>query len=176
MSTDSATAAPPCRGNRNICLVFHEELCQTLSFQEQQQQSRLHCKKDVLLGKQIPAAVSSKHPRFIHAHTETCPHKGLRFFNSRCAPNRNSSKCISDSPFESPPFFWRSSWTNSTGMLFYCTKETEAVRGNVPDHFKAGLLLLDDFYPLQTTGEGKDEWKRTIQQRSQLRQTIGENI
>ena len=110
----------------------------------------------MLLGKQIPAAVSSKHPRFIHADAETHTHTRPSFLNSRCVPNRNSSKCISDSPFKSPYFFWRSSWTNSAGVLFYCTKETEAVRGNVPDHFEAGsLLLLDDFIPFKSQERGR---------------------
>lgn len=91
-----------------------------------------------------------------YTHTQRCAHtKAFIFLNSHCAPNRNGSKCISDSPFESPYFFWHSSWTNSTGMLFYCTKETEAVRGNVPDHFKAGLLLLDDSVPFKSQVRGR---------------------
>lgn len=108
----------------------------------------------VLLVKQMLAAVSARHPHFIHTHTDSDTHTVLYFFNSFCVPDRNGSKPISDSPLESHYFFWHSSCTNSTWVFSY-TEGMWAVRGNVPDHFKAGLLLLDGFIPFKSQERGR---------------------
>lgn len=104
----------------------------------------------------------------VRVHPQGCAHKSLQFFNSHRAPDKNSSKPISASPFQSPYFFWRFSQTNSTGVLFYCTKETEAVRGNVPDHFKAGLLLLNDFIPFKSPERGRMNGKGPYSRKADL--------
>lgn len=126
------------------------------------------CKKGAhVLGEQIQQLRHQNiHGSYTHAEMHT--HKGLHFFNSHCAPDKNCSKRVSDSPFESPYFFWRFSQTNSTGVLFYCTKETEAVRGKVPDHFKAGLLLLNDFIPFKSPERGRMNEKGPYSRRANL--------
>lgn len=119
-----------------------------------------------MLGEQTEQ-LRHQHLRGWCAHAEMRT-QSLHFSNSHCAPDKTSSKCVSDSPFESPYFLWRFSQTNSTGVLFYCTKETEAVRGNVPDHFKAGLLLLNDFIPFKSPERGRMNGKGPYSRKANL--------
>lgn len=91
------------------------------------------CKKGAhVLGEQIQQLRHQNiHGSYTHAEMRT--HKGLHFFNSHCAPDKNCSKRVSDSPFESPYFFWRFSQTNSTGVLFYSARCFTVLRKTVFD-------------------------------------------
>lgn len=68
MSTDSATAAPRCGGNRNIYLVFYGKLHQTIRVWGGKR--LLHCKKDAWVTGE--ADTSSCVIKTSTVHTQTC--------------------------------------------------------------------------------------------------------
>lgn len=65
---------------------------------------------------------------------------------------------------------------NSFGVLhgqipqgcYFTTQKKQAVRGNVPDHFKAGLLLLNDFIPFKSQERGRMNGKRPYSRKVDL--------
>lgn len=67
----SATAAPWYCGNRNICLLFHEELPQTISFSEKRPFSAVR-KTHVYWGSRYSSCVIRTST--VRTHTQRCAH------------------------------------------------------------------------------------------------------
>lgn len=51
---------------------------------------------------------------------------------------------------------------------YFTVQKKQAVRGNVPDHFKAGLLLLDDFIPFKSQERGRMNGKEPYSRKVDL--------
>lgn len=151
-NTDSATAAPRCSGNRNICPCFMKSSVRQVF---RGKKGRKTCPLLEVCTCFWCSRCNSCISQTSTFHTRTHRHMRPFIFSIHAVCPTGTAQSVSDSPLKSPYFFWLSSCTSSSKVLLCYTKRTRAVGGNVPDHFKAGLLLLDGFVPFESQDRGR---------------------
>lgn len=106
----------------------------------------------VFLVQQMLGAVSARHPRLIHAHRHT---RAFIFLIHAVCPTGTAESCLRFSSRVTLFLLAFFTYKFHKGVALLYGERMWAVGGNVPDHFKAGLLLLDGFVPFESQDRGR---------------------